>query len=144
MGVGPCRGGWCGLGRVRNTYSHAESTAKVIENDPGAGVASVIHGGGGGGGGGVGGVGEERGAKTAPVLRPARRVLGGLWVDSRVQISSVDGSGAAVMVVKVVMGDDRVGCGGRYRDGSSAKSKFRFSMISEAKEICSAAGITAH
>ncbi len=65
------------LGRVRDTYSHAESTAKVIENDPGAGVASVIHGGGGGGG-----VGEERlDAKKAPVLRPARRMLGGLWVD---------------------------------------------------------------
>ena len=62
---------------MRDTYPHAESTAKVIENDPGAGVASVIHGGGGGGG-----VGEERlDAKKAPVLRPARRMLGGLWVD---------------------------------------------------------------
>jgi hypothetical protein len=26
------------------TYTHAKSTAKVIENDPGAGVARVIHG----------------------------------------------------------------------------------------------------
>ena len=60
------------MGRVRDTYSHAESTAKVIENDPGAGVASVIHGGGGW-------VGEEGvDAKKAPALRPARRVLGGL------------------------------------------------------------------
>jgi hypothetical protein len=26
-----------------NTYTHAEGTAKVIENDPGARVARVIH-----------------------------------------------------------------------------------------------------
>lgn len=26
------------------TYAHRESTTKVIENDPGAGVPSVIHG----------------------------------------------------------------------------------------------------
>ena len=76
VGIGVYRSGRRGLGRGRDTYSHAESTAKVIENDPGAGVASVIHGGGGGG------MGEERiDAKKAPVLRPARRMLGGLWVD---------------------------------------------------------------
>ena len=76
VGIGLHRSGWRGLGRVRDTYSHAKSTAKVIENDPGAGVASVIHG---GGGGGCGWVGEERvDAKKAPALRPARRVLGGL------------------------------------------------------------------
>lgn len=28
---------------VSGTYTHAESTAKVIEDDPGARVASVIH-----------------------------------------------------------------------------------------------------
>jgi hypothetical protein len=32
-------------GCVRDTYSHAEGAAKVIEDDPRAGVARVIHGG---------------------------------------------------------------------------------------------------
>lgn len=38
------REGWRRVEGKRNTYAHAESTAKVIENDPGAGVTSVIHG----------------------------------------------------------------------------------------------------
>ena len=34
----------CGCGEGKETYSHAKGTAKVIENDPRAGIASVIHG----------------------------------------------------------------------------------------------------
>jgi hypothetical protein len=30
--------------RLLSTYTHGKGTAKVIENDPRAGVASVIHG----------------------------------------------------------------------------------------------------
>jgi hypothetical protein len=30
--------------KEEQTYAHAESTAKVIENDPRAGISSVIHG----------------------------------------------------------------------------------------------------
>jgi hypothetical protein len=39
-------GGFRGRSHVedrRGTYTHAESTAEVVEDDPGAGVACVIH-----------------------------------------------------------------------------------------------------
>ncbi len=64
---------------------------------------------------------------------------------SRNRISRVDGAGAGVVVVMVA---DRVGWwAGRWSLSAMGRLQNQnsvFSMISEAKEICSAAGITAH